>query len=127
MAVVTQLSRFVINGLAATAVHYGVLSALLQGLNMPSAGGANLIASVFGIGASFLGNRHFVFRHHHGPAATQARRFLLLYAAMAALHGTVMGLMTDVGGVDFRISFVVATGLQTGLSYAGNKWLVFRS
>ena len=57
-----QVARYIVNGLFATAVHYGVLTFCLTVLQLPSAGVANLIAAVFGITASFFGSRYFVFR-----------------------------------------------------------------
>lgn len=122
-----ELARYILNGLLATAVHYGVLSLELQVLGVPSAGAANMVAALFGITASFLGSRYFVFRNTRDTLWHQARRFSLLYATIALVHGAVMALMTDHLGIDFRISFLAATVLQTCLSYAGNKWLVFRS
>lgn len=122
----SELTRYIVNGLLATAVHYGVLSLELQVLAMPSAGVANLIAALFGITASFLGSRYFVFRNTRESIWLQARKFSLLYASIALVHGAVMALMTDHLGIDFRISFIAATIVQTCLSYAGNKWLVFR-
>ena len=44
-----QLVRFIINGLAATAVHFGVLWLLMEPLQLPTAGGANLLASCVGV------------------------------------------------------------------------------
>lgn len=120
-----ELCRFFINGLLATAVHYGVLTLNLQYLEMRSAGLANLLAAVFGITSSFIGNRYFVFRKHEGGLLSQAKSFLLLYAAIACLHGAVLFGWTDVGGLDYRLGFLVATCLQVILSYWGNRRLVF--
>jgi len=121
-----EFSRYFINGLLATAVHYGVLTLNLQYLDMQSAGLANMLAAVFGITSSFFGNRYFVFRKHQGGLLSQAGSFLLLYAAIACLHGAVLFGWTDVGGLDYRLGFLVATFLQVILSYWGNKRLVFK-
>jgi putative flippase GtrA len=117
--------RYVINGLIATAVHFAVLTLLLEFAHLPSAGLANLIAAGFGITASFLGNRHFVFSATGGPVTHQAFRFGLLYASIAVLHGATLAIWTDWLDQDYRIGFVIATGLQFALSYLGNKRLVF--
>jgi hypothetical protein len=53
-------------------------------------------------------------------------RFGLLYASIALLHGLVLWWWTDVNRLDFRIGFLLATGLQVVLSFWGNKVLVFR-
>ncbi len=122
-----EIVRSVLNGLVATGVHYCVLAFNLHVLGFPSAGLANLVAAMFGIAASFLGNRYFVFLH--GQCDTwrgQAARFVVLYGAIALLHGAVMACWADWLKQDYRIGFLMATVMQFVLSYIGNKLLVFR-
>lgn len=121
-----QLARYAINGVVATLVHYGALSLLIEVARLPSAGLANGIAAMFGIAASFVGSRYFVFRAGHAPIVGQALRFGLLYGAIALLHAATLWLWTDVAGLDYRLGFLVATALQFACSYAGNRFLVFR-
>lgn len=122
-----ELVRFTLNGLFATAVHFGVLSFNVEVLHFPSAGLANLVASVFGITSSFIGNRYFVFEAGRESAvAGQAARFGVLYGLNALIHGGVMALLVDYQGLHYRVGFVVATGIQFVLSYVGNKLLVFK-
>jgi putative flippase GtrA len=121
-----QLGRFVLNGLAATAVHFAALYSLREFAGIPSAGLANFLAAIPGITASFLGNRYFVFDARHAPWTGQAGRFVALYAACALMHGLVLYLWTDLGGLDYRVGFVVGTTLQIAISYTGNRLLVFR-
>jgi putative flippase GtrA len=123
----TRLVRYIINGLAATVVHFAVLSFNLQVLAIPSAGLANLLAAIAGISASFLGSRYFVFRSLDESIIRQAVKFGLLYAAIAILHGLVLYLWSDIGRLDYRIGFLIATGLQVMLSYWGNSTLVFKT
>lgn len=119
--------RYILNGLFATAIHFGALTFNLNVLDMPSAGLANLIAAVIGISASFLGSRYFVFRAGHAPWGGQMVRFGALYALLALAHGLILYFWTDLGGFDYRVGFVLATCFQVGISYVGNKTLVFRS
>jgi putative flippase GtrA len=112
--------------LVATGVHYGVLSANLQVLEISSAGVANFCAAVVGISVSFLGSRYFVFRKIREPLLHQAAKFGLLYALIACLHGIMLYAWSDVMRWDYRTGFLMATGLQVVLSYWGNKTLVFR-
>lgn len=121
-----QAARYIVNGVVATGVHYIVLQFNLSVLHIPSAGVANLLAAVAGITTSFLGSRYFVFRAHAGPMLQQFAKFGLLYACIALLHGTVLWVWTDLNQLDFRIGFLLATALQVGLSFWGNKVLVFR-
>lgn len=123
-----ELIRFIVNGLVATAVHYGVLTLNLQVLGFGSAGLANLCAAVAGITASFVGNRFYVFAGSvRQPWLPQALKFSGLYGAIAVLHGAVLWLWTDRLGLDYRLGFLIATVLQVSLSYVGNKLLVFKS
>lgn len=122
-----ELVRYFFNGVAATAVHYGVLSFNLEILHFPSAGMANLLAAVVGITASFLGSRYFVFRKFGESIFRQSLKFLILYGAIALVHATVLFVWTDWFGFDYKIGFLIATSLQVTISYLGNKILVFRS
>ena len=123
-----EVVRYIVNGLAATAVHYGVLTFNLKVLGFGSAGMANLLAAMAGITASFLGSRYYVFTGSvRQPWLPQALKFSGLYGAIAVLHGLVLWLWTDRFGLDYRVGFLIATVLQVSLSYVGNKLLVFKS
>ena len=123
-----QMVRYVINGLVATGVHFLVLSILMEHAQLPSAGMANLMAAVFGILTSFLGNRYFVFAKEGrlGRLGTQGVRFLASYGVIALVHGSVLTLWSDLAGWDYRLGFLVAMVFQVGLGYLANKYFVFR-
>jgi putative flippase GtrA len=121
-----EICRYSINGVVATGVHYGVLTFNLYALNILSAGVANLIAAIFGIGVSFLGSRYFVFPQTGEAIITQVVKFSGLYGAIAVLHGIVLFIWTDWHGLDYRVGFLIATTLQLSLSYLGNKFMVFK-
>jgi putative flippase GtrA len=121
-----QLVRYIINGLVATAIHFCVLKWNLEVLGIHSAGVANALAAVFGIAASFLGSRYFVFPSSQGKLLRQGFMFVLLYACIAMLHGLVLYLWTDRAGWDYRIGFLVATIMQISFSFFANKFLVFK-
>lgn len=120
-----QLIRYVINGLAATVVHFSVLTFNLNVLGIKSAGVANLLAAVVGISISFLGSRYYVFRKTDAFIFHQAGKFILLYAMIASLHGLILFGWSDIWHLDYRIGFLIATCLQVSLSYWGNKTMVF--
>jgi len=121
-----EIIRFIINGLLATAVHFGVLTFCIEVIGIQSAGLSNLIAAVFGISASFLGSRYFVFSPTGEAIAKQALKFSGLYGAIALLHGLMLLIWTDHYGLDYRMGFLIATIIQVSLSYLGNKFLVFK-
>jgi len=122
-----EIVRYGINGVVATAVHYGVLTFNLNALHITSAGAANLIAAIFGISASFFGSRFFVFPRAEEAIITQALKFSGLYCGIALLHGLVLLIWTDRYGFDYRLGFLIATTLQVLLGYLGNKFLVFKT
>lgn len=121
-----EISKYVINGILATGVHYGVLTLNMGILEFKSAGLANLVAAIFGITASFLGSRYFVFDQSTGGIFQQAIKFGGLYGAIAVLHGLFLWVWSDWQGYDYRVGFLVATGMQFSFSYLGNKFLVFK-
>jgi putative flippase GtrA len=121
-----QFARYVINGLAATAVHFLVLKFNLEVVGMASAGIANGVAAIFGITASFIGSRYFVFRGPSGRLLRQGMLFVLLYTCIAMLHALVMHIWADRLGLDYRIGFVLATFMQMAFSFVANKFMVFK-
>ena len=120
-----EAARFVVNGLVATGVHFGALTFGLEVLHIPLAALANFLAALFGITASFIGNRYFVFRGHSESLVAQATRFVGIYLLIACLHAGLLFIITDWLKIDFRIGFVVATVMQMTITYFGNRHLVF--
>jgi putative flippase GtrA len=118
--------RYAINGVLATGVHYLVLSVCMDVIGVPSACAANLLAAMVGIATSFMGSKYYVFQRHSKPFHEQAVKFVTLYGFIAVMHGVVLALVTDIGGLDYRVGFVFATGLQVALSYGGNRRFVFK-
>lgn len=119
-----ELIRYIINGVVATGVHYIALNLIL--LLCASAGCANFIGSFFGITASFLGSRYFVYQGHTGTFGSQVLAFVLLYLSIALLHGLILYVWTDVYRLSHHIGFILATFVQVLISYVGNKMLVFK-
>lgn len=121
-----EFFRFCINGGVATLVHFSVLMCGVEVLQLPSVGLANVLASLFGISASFFGNRWFVFAKTASPIWAELAKFGGVYALIAVLHGFTLFVWSDTYGFDYRLGFVVATGFQVVLSYFANKLLVFK-
>ncbi|MCC4117946.1 GtrA family protein [Aromatoleum toluclasticum] len=124
---VVEIIRYAISGVVATAVHYGVLTTNIELLAFESVGLANFVAALFGITASFLGSRYFVFRSAAGDIIHQVAKFGIFYGLIAVLHGVFLWGWSDWQNLDYRLGFVVATGFQVSLSYLGNKFLVFKA
>ncbi len=125
-ALSSQPLRYLINGLAATGIHFLMLTFNLKVLGWSSAGLSNLVAAVFGIAASFLGSRYFVFNNSTESLGAQLYRFILLYVAIALLHGALLYVWVDVYMLSYVMGFVIATFMQVACSYLGNKLMVFK-
>jgi len=116
--------RYIINGIVATAFHYAILYLAIEVVDLHSAGVSNLLASIVGISASFLGNRYFVFKSTQSSIYSQAITFLGFYAAIALIHGGVLYLWTDRLGLNYNIGFLIAVLIQTILGFiAGNRYV----
>ncbi len=122
-----RLIRFGLNGLAATAVHFSVLYLAVDVLLWSSAGLANLVAAVCGMAVSYLGNRYFVFRRGGTAVVPQLSKFVVLYSILAVFHGMFLYFWSDLGHADYRVGFVVATGIQAAAGYFINHYIVFKS
>ncbi|MDX1819772.1 MAG: GtrA family protein [Paracoccaceae bacterium] len=120
-----QFSRYVCNGLFATAIHYAVLTFNLDVIAMTSVGWANFFAAIVGITASFLGSKFFVFAGCIGKLEHQAARFVLVYGAIAVMHGLILHVWSDQAGLPHTWGFLVATIVQVAMSYFANKFYVF--
>jgi putative flippase GtrA len=118
--------RFLMNGAVATAVHFGVLVFNIQVLQWSSAGAANGVAAIFGIAASFIGSRYYVFSNSLETVASQLFKFLFLYLSIALLHAGLLFVWTDYYQHYYLTGFLIATLMQLVLSYWGNKVLVFK-
>jgi len=122
-----ELFKYGINGLVASAVHYGMLNFNVKVIGFASVGFANLIAACFGIACSFLGNRFFVFKGQEASITSQAIGFGFLYGSIALFHGLVLFVWSDYMKLDYHAGFLLATLFQFCLSYIGNKKMVFKA
>ena len=120
-----EIIRYILNGLVATAAHYGAFLLNLSLLPAHSAGLANFLAAFIGISISFLGSRYFVFRNWQAPIVGQFLRFGALYAGIAILSGLTLFVWSDLLQLDKRVGFLIGVFLQVAFSYFGGKKLVF--
>ena len=120
-----EIIRYIINGLVATGVHYGVFMFNLNYITSGSAGLANFFASFFGISASFIGSRYFVFQSRQASLLKQLIKFSALYAAIAVMSGLILFIWSDLLNLNKSLGFLVGVVLQAALSYVGGRRLVF--
>ena len=120
-----RIVRFGIAGAIATAVHYAVLTGLLEGAGMRSAALANAIAAVCGITVSYFGNRRFVLRSRT-PHRLATPRFLAAYGFVIGVHGGLMALWADWAGLSYSVGFVIFTAISAIVTYLANREYVFQ-
>lgn len=122
-----MITRYLINGVFATLVHYSVLYFLVEIATLESIGFANLLASVFGIGSSFLGNKYYVFSAGLSPVKRQLLLFVAFYGLLALTHGLVLYLWSDMLGLHYSYGFLIALAIQVVLGFFVNKYVVFKN
>jgi len=121
-----MLVRYIINGVIATTIHYVIFLFLYNVVEIGSAGLANFIAAIFGVMASFLGNRYFVFKSVEQKIVGQAILFYVLYGVIAVAHGLTMYFWVDILKFNQHVGFLLASIIQFAASFFGNKVLVFK-
>ena len=118
-----QFSRFLAVGVVTTAVHYGVLIALVEAFDINPVLGttAGFIAAVF---VSYILNRRYTFdaRPTFGPG------LLKYYASVSmglVINAGLMALLTG-WGVNYLLAQVVASGAALIWNFFAARFLVFR-
>lgn len=122
----SEIVRYVINGVIATAVHYFVLVLSVEFFLLKSTSISSMLASMFGIMISFMGNRYFVFRDINESIIIQAVKFTSLYSVIALLHGFTLYIWTDIYQHSYHIGFLIALSIQVLLGYIAGKNIVFK-
>jgi putative flippase GtrA len=100
------LGRHQIGALAATAVDFGVMIALVQAAGMSPAAATAIGATLGGI-TNFMLGRAWVFRSHSGPVGGQAIRYALVSAAGAAWNALGEHVLAD----RVHVQYVLARAL----------------
>lgn len=123
--------KFILNGLVATFVHY-VAMLLISNYLIPVYSVAYGLASIIGILTSFLGNKFIVFTHlvpfnkKNKRTFVQLKDFIMLYFLIMLFCSFLMGILSDLLKINYNLCFIIAVGVQTLLSFYGNKHYVFK-
>ena len=121
-----EVTKYIFNGLVATAAHFFVLYILINWFMFESYGISNTIGFVIGTIVSFFGNKYFVFIGSKGNFFKQYFKFFLLYTIMALNHGFFLYLWSDIYNKNYIIGFILITSFNTILSFLVNKYKVFK-
>lgn len=115
-----SLYRYVVVGAVATAVHYAVLVALVDGLAVPPAA-ASFTGACAGAVVAFVGQRAFTFFDRARTFAS-VPRFMSVAIFGALINGSLVWAGTALG-LHYLLAQVAATALVVVLSYhLNNRW-----
>jgi putative flippase GtrA len=118
-----QFLRFVAVGAAATSVHYVLLIALIEVLEVEPLA-ATLIGFAAGAVVGYSLNRRYTFDTR--PAyASGLIKFLIVIGVGAAINTAIFSFFVR-QGLHYMVAQVIATGLVLIWNYAGSRWVVFR-
>lgn len=113
-----RLSRYVLVGALATAVHYAVLVVAVETGHWPARWAAAL-GAVVGAQVAYAGNRRFTFGHR-GPWGASWVRFQAVALVGAVCSMSLVGLVQALGG-HYLVGQVLATLVAMGLTYLLNR------
>ena len=121
---ITQILSFTFVGVIATAVHYGILIALVELWDLsPVTGSA--IGAFGGAVVSYGLNRSVTFKARGAHAVTASRFFIVAVAALV-VNTALMALFVDGVSMPYIPAQIVTTGLLVILTFGANKLWTFR-
>ena len=120
-----KTTRYIINGLIATAANYGTLVTLIEYTAIQYVSIASILAAVVGITISFFGNRIYVFESK-APILIELFRFKVVYASLAFFQILFMAIWSDLFLLNYTFGFLIATAVSVLLSYFINSHFVFK-
>ena len=86
---------------------------------------ANVIAGIAGVSCSFFGSKYFVFNRPQGNMQYQAVKFIVIYICTIIIHTLILTWLSNAYGLDYRISFVIASFFVMTITFLSNKFMVF--
>lgn len=117
-------ARYTLTGGVATAVHYALLVALVEGVHLGAARAAALGALAGGC-VAYLGNRRFTFTGSTVRHRQALPRFALVALATAALSASIVWLGTTRLGAPYLVAQAAATATGLALGHGLNRRWTF--
>jgi|CXWL01.1.fsa_nt_gi putative flippase GtrA len=118
-----QIVRFALVGVAATAVHFAVLIALVELAGLGPVA-ATTLGYIVGIAVSYTLNRLYTFKSD-APVGSSFLKFALLYGVSAFLNAGIVAMLTE-QRLWYLLAQVIATGLVLIWNFVGARFVVFR-
>jgi putative flippase GtrA len=113
--------------LAAVAVEFGILSALVSHFHLYYLA-ASLIASVAGLVIAFMVNRHWAFAAGAGAAGPQLVRHSIVVAGGLAIGLMLMWLQVYGLGLPYQVSWLVGGSIVFFVwTFPMQRWFTFRA
>jgi putative flippase GtrA len=121
-----QVLWFIAVGAAASAVHLGVVVALVRWVGMQP-----LIANVFGwitaFSVSFAGHYALTFKHSGAKMTTAFRRFFAISFLGFCINELAYAAVMSTGFAHYAVSlFLVLLGVAAMTFYLSRRWAFFR-
>lgn len=121
---ILQLARFGVVGVAAMAVHWLVVRALVP------LGLAPLIANIIGFGVAFnvsyFGHRNWTFGSAEAHSTT-LRRFFAVAISSFVLNECLFYLLLRFTHLDYQIALAIVLVAVAALTFVLSRWWAFRS
>lgn len=114
------LALYAAAGAVATAAHYALLVALVEGAVLAPAAAA-VAGAALGAAVAYVLNRRLAFAGTTAPHAQALPRFVLTAALGAACSGACVWAGTTLAGVHYLVAQAVATVLAMLLTYGVNR------
>lgn len=121
---VLTAARFGVVGIAATALHIGMVWSLLSHTTLPALL-ANLIAFLCAFGLSFTGNYIWTFSAPGFPGRAMRRFFLISLTAFMA-NSTLLAAILASGWLSPRLAAVASAAVVPGITFLASRLWGFR-
>lgn len=122
----TEILRFGVVGLAATAIHYAILRLAVDTLEIPPSL-ANGSAFLCAVCVTYLGQSLWVFRRHSQHGAAQMLRFIVSLGFGFFANVAIMALSVHALGLEYQNGFLLSLFLVPVLSFVINRFWVFNT
>ncbi len=123
-----QFIKFCVVGTIAAAINFFILYSFTEWLNLwyvISALSGGIISAIW----NFLANKFWTFKNLESgkKAVRQTIKFSIVISLGVGLNTMIIYIFTDFFGVDYRISWVLATGIVLFWNFGLNKLWTFRT
>lgn len=123
---VTEILRFGLVGLAATAMHYLILRLAVEHLEIPPSL-ANGMAFLCALSVTYLGQSLWVFQKHSQHSVGQMLRFAISLVFGFFANIGIMAVSVNAFGLSYQNGFLLSLLLVPALSFMINRFWVFNA